>query len=109
MDAIGARKLIFVHPWAVPVSRTMSVFDYECFETAVCAEVAESQGYVRPDHRTADDEPGLFSFPRIVVGFPEFRDGTDHLSGDNIELQAEPLRLKLLSLVVEPQAPFVGP
>ena len=109
MGAIGLGEFILVHPSAVSIRGTVLVSHPESPEAAIGAKIPRSQRYVGPHHGTAEYKPGFASPPRIAAGLPELRDGTDHVPGDNIELQAEPVRLLILAVVVEPQAPFIGP
>jgi hypothetical protein len=97
-----------MHPLAVPVRRAVFVAHLETFETEVHSCFAKSQRYKWPDHGAPDNEPGFVPFPWILIRLPEFRDRTNHLSGDNVKLYADSPGLISLLVMVEPQAAFEG-
>jgi len=101
-------KFVLAHPLAVSVRRAMIVAYLETFETEVYSRLTASQRYKRPYHGAPDNEPGLVPFPWILIWLPEFRDRTNHMTGDNIKLHADSPGLISLLIVVEPQAAFEG-
>jgi len=97
-----------MHPLAVSVRRAVNVVHLETFETEVHSCFAKSQRYKWPDHGASDNEPGFVPFPWVLIWLPEFRDGTNHVSGHNVELYADSPCLISLLVMVEPQAAFEG-
>ena len=100
--SFGLRKFVLMHPLAVSVRRAVIVHYLESFETEVHSRFAKCQRYKRPYHGASDNEPGFVPFPRILFGLPEFRDRTNHVSGDNVELHADSPGLISLLVMVEP-------
>lgn len=103
----GLWKFVLVHPFAIFIHRTVSALHGEGLEAKIRSEVTNGQRYIRSDHGTSDNEPGVISPPGITAVAPEFRNGTNHLPGDDVKLQADPCGLLFFAVVVEPQAAFV--
>ena len=103
----GLRKFVLAHPSSVSVPRTVFILYPEGLEAKIRSEVTNGQRYIRSDHGTSDNEPGVISPPGITAVAPEFRNGTNHLPGNDVKLQADPFGLLFFAVVVEPQAAFV--
>jgi len=97
-----------MHPLAVSFKGAVHIFHLESFKTEVHSRFAKRQRYKWADYGAPDNEPGFVPFPWILFGLPEFRDRTNHVPGDNVELDSNSPGLISFLIMVEPQAAFEG-